>query len=224
MKPPSGRVGLTYSHRKKARPYEEALAKVGLKLELRAPGDSASIEGLDGLLISGGCDLNPKLYGQEPDAKTGQPDDARDTLEMSMLAAALERDLPVLAICRGMQLFNVHHGGSLVQHLDGHESRLPDPSLPAHAVTVVAGTELASILGSGTHPVNSRHHQAVGDVGDGLTVSARSEDGVIEGLERSDKRFAVAVQWHPEDQVSRDEAQRKLFEAFAKAVGAADHA
>lgn len=218
-----GRIGLTYSYPEKARPYAEALRLVGLEPVLLAPGAPASIEGLDGLLISGGCDLNPKLYGQAPDPKTGQPDDQRDELESRLLTAALDRDLPVLAICRGMQLFNVHHGGSLEQHREGHEARLQDPSHPAHAVTVAPGTELASILGDGTHPVNSRHHQTVARVGTGLTVSARSDDGVIEGLERPDKRFAVAVQWHPEDQVSRDEAQRKLFQAFAQAVAATHH-
>ena len=224
MKPASRRVGLTYSYRNKSKPYEAALLTVGLEPVLLAPGDSASIEGLDGLLISGGCDLNPKLYGQEPDAKAGQPDDRRDAMELRLLANALDRNLPVLAICRGMQLFNVHHGGSLEQHREGHETRSGDPSLPAHAVNVTPGTELASILGEGTHPVNSRHHQTIKDVGDGLVISAHSEDGVIEGLERPDKRFAVAVQWHPEDQVSCDETQRKLFQAFAAAVSASDHA
>jgi gamma-glutamyl-gamma-aminobutyrate hydrolase PuuD len=221
VKPAGGRVGLTYSYPEKAEPYAEALRLVGLEPVLLAPGDAASIEGLDGLLISGGCDLNPKLYGQTPEPKTDQPDDRRDELESRLLSGALERDLPVLAICRGMQLFNVHHGGSLDQHRDGHEARSQDPSVPAHLVTVAPETELASIVGDGSHPVNSRHHQTVARVGNGLIVSARSDDGVIEGLERPDKRFAVAVQWHPEDQASSDEAQRKLFQAFAQAVAAA---
>jgi putative glutamine amidotransferase len=98
--------------------------------------------------------------------------------------------------------------------VEGHEK----PADDLHNVTVAAETKLAGILGEGDHPVNSRHHQVVGTPGDGLRISATSEDGTIEGLERDDKRFAVAVQWHPEDQASHDEAQRKLFQAFSDAI------
>jgi putative glutamine amidotransferase len=125
----------------------------------------------------------------------------------------------VLAICRGLQLFNVfHQGGTLLQHLDGHTIISPDPSEPAHAVVQEPGSRLASILGPGPVDVNSRHHQAVEQVGHGLRVTSRSTDGIVEGLERPDLRFAVAVQWHPEDQVCRFPAQHRLFEAFAAAL------
>src|SRR5579862_5285165 len=208
------RVGITYNNPEKLKPYAEALRLVGLEpVPLRA-GDAVSLDLLDGLLISGGCDLNPRRYGQAPHPKTQQPDDARDELEDRLLGEALARDLPVLAICRGMQLFNVHHHGTLEQHVEGHEK----PASDLHNVTVAPETKLAGILGEGDHPVNSRHHQVVGKPGDGLQVSATSEDGTIEGLERPDKRFAVAAQWHPEDQASHDEAQRRLFQAFADAV------
>jgi putative glutamine amidotransferase len=145
-------------------------------------------------------------------------------MEIDLLGEALDRDLPVLAICRGHQLFNVYHGGTLVQHLAGDPHRIlprpADPSKPMHEVSVAPGTKLAAALGAGQHPVNSRHHQAVDKVGGLLRISARSVgDGIVEGLERPDKAFAVGVQWHPEDQVRADETQLKLFRAFAEAVG-----
>ena len=208
------RVGVTYSNPEKVKPYEDALRLVGLEPVPLRVGDAVSLDSLDGLLISGGCDLNPRRYGQTPRPETQQPDDARDDLEFRLLGEALQRDLPVLAICRGMQLFNVQHGGTLDQHVDGHQK----PTAELHNVTVAPGSKLAEILGEGDHPVNSRHHQVIKEPGAGLQVSATSDDGRIEGLERGDKPFAVAVQWHPEDQASHDDAQRKLFQAFADAI------
>jgi putative glutamine amidotransferase len=117
----------------------------------------------------------------------------------------------------------VYHGGTLIQHLPGDphrtKQRPPDPSQPLHEIRVTPDTKLAAILSDGQHAVNSRHHQAVDRLGNHIQVSAKSvKDGIIEGLERPDKAFAVAVQWHPEDQVRTDETQLKLFRAFAKAV------
>jgi putative glutamine amidotransferase len=114
-----------------------------------------------------------------------------------------------------MQLFNVLHRGTLDQHVEGHVQR--DVS-EAHRIRVAYGTKLAEILAPGEHPVNSRHHQVVKKVGDGLIVSAISDDGYIEALERGDRKFAVAVQWHPEDLVDSYEESKRLFEAFAKAL------
>lgn len=139
-------------------------------------------------------------------------------MESAYLRAALAADLPLLAICRGMQLFNVIHGGTLAQHIEGHRATPANKSLPAHPVAVQAGTRLAAILGAGEQAVNSRHHQAVNRVGDGLVVSARAGDGVIEGLERTDRKFALGVQWHPENMIYRFAAQRRLFEAFRQAL------
>ena|SRR5947207_581759 len=209
------RVGVTYSSRKKVEPYEKALRAVGIDPELIDPKTQRSIDGLDGLLLTGGTDLNPKLYHQDPHESSDAPDDARDALEQRLLVSALERDLPVLAICRGMQLFNVAHGGTLAQHIEGH--RQPGVS-EAHRIDVEAGTRLAEAIGPGPHAVNSRHHQIVDRVGSRLRVSARSGEGYAEALERSDRKFAVAVQWHPEDLVdSRPEAKR-LFQAFADSL------
>lgn len=213
------RVGLTFRSYKKAEPYEAALLMVGLDPVRITPSEPRqSVTGLDALVVSGGTDINPKFYGKPTHRRTERRlDDARDELEMLLLKQSLRRNLPTLAICRGLQLFNVVHGGTLIQHLDTsatHRSRL----LHAHNVMVEPGTKLASILGERELSVNSRHHQAVSRLGRGLTVSARASDGVIEGLERLDRRFAVAVQWHPEDRVTTDTLDRRLFEAFAATV------
>jgi putative glutamine amidotransferase len=162
-----------------------------------------------GLVLAGGTDVDPGLYGAEADPLTEDPDKQRDAMEQRLLRQALERDLPVLAICRGMQLFNVtHRGGTLVQDIEGHKVAL-------HDATIGDGTALAEIFGAGKRSLNSRHHQAVGMPGEGLIVSARAADGVIEALERRDRRFTLAVQWHPEDLMPQD---RALFEAFRNAL------
>jgi putative glutamine amidotransferase len=211
----SKRVGITYREPKKAEAYEQALRAVGIEPVLIEPGAEQPIEELDGLLLSGGTDLNPKLFGEEPHPATDEPDDARDAMERRMLEAALERDIPVLAICRGMQLFNVAHGGTLEQDVEGHRS----PGVAeAHRIDVEPGTRLADATGPGAQTVNSRHHQIVGRVGEGLRISAVSEEGYPEALERTDKRFAVAVQWHPEDLVESSKEAKRLFQAFAKAL------
>ena len=205
--------------------YERALRGAGLEPVYITPRESPSLAGLKGLVLSGGSDINPFLYGQAVNG-SADVDEDRDRLELDVLARAMAADLPVLAICRGVQLLNVAHGGSLIQHLpasDVHEKRCPGCEMgrhpAAHRVEVAAGTRLAGISGTGSHEVNSRHHQAAERVGDGLIVSARSTDGVIEGLERPGRKFVVGVQWHPEDRYLVSDADRRLFEAFAVAVG-----
>jgi len=220
------RAGLTYREPAKAGPYAEALQQAGMEPVLIPPGQPVDLNGLDGLLLTGGTDLNPARYGATPHPGNEQPDDERDELETMLLRQALDARLPVLAICRGLQLFNVAHGGTLIQHLDNsavHVVRGNDPAAPVHQIVVAADSRLAAILGPGVHGVNSRHHQAVERVGSGLTVTARSTpDGVVEALERSDLPFAVAVQWHPEDQARSDPSQRKLFAAFRAACRKAE--
>jgi putative glutamine amidotransferase len=216
------RAALTFSEPAKAEPYADALRQAGIEPVLISPGQPARLSGLDGLLLTGGTDLNPARYGAAPHPDNEPPDDERDELETALLQQALDARLPVLAICRGLQLFNVAHGGTLIQHLDNsavHVVRGDDPAMPAHEIIVAADSRLAAILGEGVHAVNSRHHQAVERVGAGLTIAARSTpDGVVEALERSDLPFAVAVQWHPEDQVRGDPSQKKLFAAFGAAL------
>jgi putative glutamine amidotransferase len=209
------RVGVTYRDSTKVVPYANALREVGIDPVLIRPGDAAPIEGLDGLLLTGGTDVNSKLYRQQQHAESDQPDDERDAMEQQLLESALERDLPVLAICRGMQLFNVVHGGTIEQHVEGH---VQPGVAEAHEIGVEPGTKLAQAIGPGTHLVNSRHHQIVDQPGAGVRVSARSEEGYPEALERNDKKFAVAVQWHPEDLVEKHEEAKRLFQAFADSL------
>jgi putative glutamine amidotransferase len=206
--------------------YERALRGAGLDPVYITPRESSPLAGLRGLMLTGGSDLNPALYGQAVNGSEDVDDD-RDRLELDVLARALATDLPVLAICRGVQLLNVAHGGSLIQHLAAgamHQKRCPGCEMgrhpAAHSVEVAAGTRLAGISGAGAHEVNSRHHQAAERVGDGLIVSARSTDGVIEGLERPGRKFVVGVQWHPEDRYLVSDGDRRLFAAFAAAAGA----
>lgn len=205
-----------------SQPYEETLRAAGIEPVLISPG-SAIPERMPGLLLMGGSDVNPALYGEARHAETQESDDARDALECALIANTLARDLPLLAICRGIQILNVQHGGSLVQHLDSterHRQRTEDRGLPVHQIEIISGTRLAAIAGSAhTWDVNSRHHQAIARLGEGLRISARaSEDGVIEAVERPDKQFVVGVQWHPENMSPTDDRQKRLFQAFADAL------
>ena len=200
--------------------YLEALRQAGVDTVF-----GESLDSVSGLMLMGGTDVNPARYGEQALPETEDPDDERDQREAALIAEALERDLPILAICRGMQILNVQHGGSLIQHLESiqrHRQRPKDKSLNAHSIEIVPGTQLARIAAPKLIPeVNSRHHQSVARVGEGLVVSARDpRDGVIEAIERPDRRFVIGVQWHPENQVKeRDGIARRLFEAFAAALG-----
>lgn len=214
------RVAITYHESYDVTPYSEAVRACGMEPVLAAPHcPIASLAGLQGLVLSGGTDISTALYGEEPQPLTETPELDRDELEVRLLREAMATGMPVLAICRGMQLLNVlQPGGTLIQHIEGHATRTPDKSEPAHSVVVTPSSRLAEILGPGEHEVNSRHHQAVGVVGEGLLISARSADGVIEGLELPGSRFVVAVQWHPENQVHRFQAQKNLFLALSDAL------
>ena len=205
-------------------PYQEALRAAGVEpVVVRADEHRISLDDVDGLLLMGGSDVDPARYGEQPAAETEAPDAVRDELECALIAQALERDLPLLGICRGLQILNVQHGGSLVQHLPAtarHRRKTADRSLPAHTVEIVPGTLLAGLAGENlTWDVNSRHHQAIARLGTGLRVSARDpDDRTVEAVERPDRRFCIAVQWHPENQFSGDPRQASLFRAFAAAL------
>jgi gamma-glutamyl-gamma-aminobutyrate hydrolase PuuD len=203
-------------------PYEEALRRAGVEPILIQPGAAIPADA-SGLLLMGGTDVNPRRFGEAGHPKAETPDDARDTLECTLIEDFLTRDLPLLAICRGVQMLNVQHGGTLVQHLDStprHRVKTADKGLPAHRVKIAPATKLAAIAGEPLMmDVNSRHHQAIGKLGDGLLVSACDpEDGTIEAVERPDKRFVIGVQWHPENMSACDARQAKLFQAFADAL------
>ena len=184
--------------------YVRAVERAGGRALLVPPshdGVEETLESLDGLIFSGGSDLDPELYGQEAHAETSDVMRNRDTAELALLEAALERDMPVLAICRGSQVLNVARGGDLVQHLPdevGDEKHKQTPGTFAdHDVSVEDGSRLASVLGERA-PVKSHHHQGFGKVGEGLRVVAHAEDGTIEAVEDPTRRFALGVLWHPE--------------------------
>jgi putative glutamine amidotransferase len=184
--------------------YVEAIERAGGRPLLVPPSDDGieeTLDAVDGLLFSGGSDLDPELYDQEPHDETLGIHPERDRAELALLEAALARDMPVLAVCRGSQVLNVARGGDLVQHLpdvvgDGKHKHTPG-MFADHDVTLEDGTRLASLLGDHA-PVKSHHHQGFGRVGDGLRVAAHAEDGTIEAVEDPDRRFALGVLWHPE--------------------------
>ena len=184
--------------------YVRAVERAGGRALLVPPshdGVEETLESLDGLIFSGGSDLDPELYGQEAHAVTSDVMRTRDTAELALLEAALERDMPVLAICRGSQVLNVARGGDLVQHLPdviGDEKHKHTPGTFAdHDVSVEDGSRLASVLGERA-PVKSHHHQGFGKLGGGLRVVAHAEDGTIEAVEDPTRRFVLGVLWHPE--------------------------
>ncbi|GGX44003.1 gamma-glutamyl-gamma-aminobutyrate hydrolase family protein [Streptomyces fructofermentans] len=182
--------------------------------------DADVLDRLDGLLLPGGADIGAHHYGDlpHPEADTEQP--LRDAAELMLLRAALERDVPVLGVCRGLQLLAIVHGGSLHQHLPdvlGHGGHCPREGVfGEHDVEAAPGSVVAAVYGPRAR-VNSHHHQAVADPG-GLRVTARSADGVVEAAEDPSKTFAVGVQWHPE--VSGDDA---LFARFVAACASRNH-
>ena len=169
-------------------------------------GAADVVAALDGLVLMGGNDVDPEGYGQEPHERAGGFDSGRDRWEGALLGEALERDLPVLAICRGHQVLNVHLGGTLHQHLPelvGHDGHRPAPGCFADVdVVTVSGTHTAEIFGECTR-VQCSHHQAIDRIGRGLVASAYAVDGhsrrVIEAVEMPGRRFVVGVQWHPEE-------------------------
>lgn len=195
--------------------YVEAVERAGGRALLVPPsqdGVEETLDALDGLILSGGSDLDPELYGQAPHPQTVGLVPERDRAELALLEGALARDLPVLAICRGSQVLNVALGGDLVQHLPdvvGDERHKRTPGVFAdHDVRVEDGTRLAEVLGERA-PVKSHHHQGFGRLGAGLRVSAVAEDGTVEAVEDPSRRFALGVLWHPE---AGEDGQ--LFEAL----------
>jgi putative glutamine amidotransferase len=182
------------------------------------------VEQIDGLLLTGGGDIDPVLYREERHASIEDAEPGRDEFEIDLARRAMEMHLPLLAICRGSQVLNVAAGGTLVQDIPSAvDTTLPhsmgEPrDLIAHDVTVAAGSKLASVLGSAvsmehTCRVNSRHHQSIARLGESLVASATAADGVIEAVEAPDEEFCVGVQWHPEN-FWRTGEFRGLFDAF----------
>jgi putative glutamine amidotransferase len=196
------------------RHYLDAVTRAGAVPAILDPSEPVELSQVlarfDGLLLLGGGDLDPSLYGaDEWHPEVGGVDERHDAFELAALRAALDLDLPVLAVCRGCQVLNVALGGTLRQHVDDHRGRL-------HPVTVVAGSRTEAAMGTTSAAGWSRHHQVIDRVGDGLVVTAHADDGLVEGVELPD-RWAVGVQWHPEDSAADDPAQQGLFDAFVAA-------
>jgi putative glutamine amidotransferase len=216
----------------KLRDYETAIRLAGgepRRLEIGRDDPDDVIRSVDAVLLPGGGDVDPSYYGEAKHPTFDGPEAGRDELEIALATRAREVDMPLLAICRGIQLLNVARGGSLVQDIPdqipgalAHVRREPADSI-AHDVRVEPTSRLAALLGksasshAGTVPVNSRHHQAIKRLGEGLVVTATASDGVIEAVEDLAMRFCIAVQWHPEN-FHRTGEFSALFNAFIAAT------
>jgi putative glutamine amidotransferase len=209
---------------KKPRDYDVAVRRAGATprpLSLDEP-TSAALDGVDGLLLTGGDDVDPALYGEAPHPTYDVSEPGRDAFEIDLVRRALAADLPILAICRGLQVLNVALGGTLIQDIPSepggllqHDAAGPANTL-AHSVAITPGSCVAALVGPGeSRGVNSRHHQAIRALGQGLVVTGTSPDGVIEAAEVPAARFCVGVQWHPEN-FKAGEFDR-LFEGFVDA-------
>lgn len=181
---------------------------------------TAIVDLLDGLLLTGGQDVDPLLFNEEKIGLCEVPNKAKDSLELGLINEMCRRDKPIFGICRGMQILNVHLGGTLYQDLQtqcksdiNHEQKLPY-DVPSHGIKIMKHTVLYDILKKTEIFVNSYHHQAIKSIATGLSVLAKSDDGVIEAVSMPDKRFVLAVQWHPEFMYQMDQDQMLLFQSF----------
>jgi putative glutamine amidotransferase len=207
--------------------YPEAIRRAGAVPVIIPPLDIESVEplldGLCGLCLSGGPDLHPAVYGAVPHAALGPTEPHLDHFEVALALAAEARELPVLAICRGLQVLNVARGGTLVQDLpsqwpsDVVHRQQPPGAIPTHGVRIESTSLVASALGATEIRVNSFHHQAVDVLGRGLRAVGWASDGVVEAIEATDRAFTLAVQWHAESMVDSPE-QARLLHAFADAA------
>ena len=204
--------------------YVKCLKKAGAQvrwIDLTDP-DRAAREAVtcDGLLMPGGVDISPSLYGQQPTDRCGKPDPIRDAGEMAILKAFYPTGKPIFCICRGMQLMNVFFGGSLHQDIKDlqqvRHSHFPTKNWGTHGIRVEKQTRLGAMLDP-SMPVNSLHHQAADRLGEGLAVCARREDGFVEALEAVDHPFFRGVQWHPEHLRRGKANSQALFDAFVTA-------
>lgn len=205
--------------------YVQSLNRAGAEvrwIRLEDPEQAvAEMMQCDGLLLPGGDDVNPALYGQTPTEKCGKPNALRDTAEMKMLDAFLPTNKPILCICRGVQLLNVYFGGTLYQDIKLIQScnhkKMSSLKKGCHRVKLQPRSKLSRIWGQEWVMVNSLHHQAADQLGPGLNIAAVSEDGFMEALEILLHPFCIGVQWHPEHMSKTDPVQQKLFDAFVGA-------
>ncbi|WP_153732373.1 gamma-glutamyl-gamma-aminobutyrate hydrolase family protein [Sporosarcina obsidiansis] len=186
-------------------------------------------ERLDGLLLTGGEDVNPLVYGEEPHQKLGKLSPERDNMELKLTRCMTGKDKPVLGICRGHQVLNVAFGGTIHQHIYSNipgellqHKQQADREFATHSIDIVDDSKLAEIAGTSEIQVNSLHHQAVNQITSPLVVTAVAKDGIIEALESTEHRFVMSVQWHPEALANRqDRTSLRLFEQFINACNKA---
>lgn len=208
-------------------PFDELRAEEnlpdGLRVHMGAdPEDPGPLDGAAGLLLPGGGDIDPVRYGAPRHPRTRYISPVRDRYELLLLDAALKRDMPVLCICRGFQLLNVHLGGTLDQHLADnpelleHDRDMPRAE-PAHTLRVAEDSMLADVFGQTETHVNSHHHQGLEVVASSLTEVAWAGDGVLEAVVSADHSWVLGVQWHPEVMAPVDHVQARLFERFVAA-------
>lgn len=202
--------------------YLDAVRSAGGIPILLTPGEpqvESLLSQVDGLLLAGGGDVNPDRYGSSGHAEVYAVDEARDVLEFNLVSMALEQQLPLLGICRGLQVINVALGGTLIEHLpDVIEDKTAHCLVPRapteHAIELAADSRLAGIYQETHFSAASWHHQAIGDVAPGLTIVGRAPDGTIEALEMADHPELIAVQWHPELTAATDPIQQRIFSTF----------
>jgi putative glutamine amidotransferase len=222
------RIGVTCSPLRGAAyyaPYLRAVEAAGgdpVTLDPAAGGlepdrASATVRGIDGLLVPGGWDVDPPAYGEERHEETPNVDLPLDLTEIALVRAAADNGVPVFGICRGQQVINVALGGSLRQHIDGHDMHGQPRDLLAHPIEIVPGSELSRVMSGDTVMVNSLHHQSVKDVAPGLHITAHSPDGIVEGIESADGMI-VAVQCHPEELLGQQGWAMSLFQRFVDRV------
>ncbi len=209
------RIGITTSPRRGDAYYDtyrravEAAGAVAVDL----PAGTRALPELDGLLLPGGWDVDPELYGRPADPATGPIDRELDDTELRLIKQAHDGRLPIMGICRGQQVINVALGGSLRQHIEGHEVRAFGRNHLAHTIDVDSSSELGRAAGEHQIKVNSLHHQAVNELAPGLVQTARGDDGTVEALESSDGLIS-AVQCHPEELTADAPWARNLFARF----------
>lgn len=223
-------IGITFTSniiRGTSKNYIHAIEEYGGKHRKLFPGVSSNaLADINGLLLTGGPDIDPSYFG-ETEHETTEVESDRDKLELSLFERAIEKDLPVFGICRGIQVMSVAMGGSLYQDIPSHftdhltHKIMENTDDSWHKIKIQQGSLLNQITCENAAIVNSRHHQALKVIGEGFDVTAQSKDGIIEAIEDKSKKFALGVQYHPERMLETAEFRehrRKLFEAFIKAA------
>ncbi|MCI0413503.1 gamma-glutamyl-gamma-aminobutyrate hydrolase family protein [bacterium] len=218
-------IGIASDGMRRVPKYQRSVELAGADVEVLLPRAVTMdvIDHLNGMLLTGGGDIDAKEFDEVNHPMVHHINRDRDEMELTLTREALRRGIPVFGICRGVQLINVALGGNLIQHIPDeiktlivHDSKKA-PGNPGHDVSILQGTRLHAIIGKDRVSVNSFHHQSVKDLGKGLIATAWSDDGVVEGLELPDARYFLGVQWHPEEFVDHGATFHSLFESFVNA-------